>query len=116
LTHWLEIIGFLAGLFRPALATKQFSGVTKPFFALAQNSGNAAWLSSPQQERRTARPAETGDTQMRTVSFILAFAFMLAAPSIAGSLDNTLPGIGTFAYSGSPTLTAAPHSIVVAVR
>jgi hypothetical protein len=53
---------------------------------------------------------------MRTVSFILAFAFMLAAPSIAGSLDNSLPGIGTFAYSGTPALTGAPHPIVVAVR
>jgi hypothetical protein len=53
---------------------------------------------------------------MRALSFILAFAFVLAGPSIAGSLDNNLPGIGTFAYNGSPTVTAAPHSIVVAVR
>src|SRR5260370_4108039 len=33
LTHSIEIIWFLATLFRPALATKQFSGATKPFFA-----------------------------------------------------------------------------------
>ena len=39
---------------------------------------------------------------MRTLSFILAFAFVLAGPSLAGSSDNSLPGIGTFAYNGSP--------------
>ncbi len=36
---------------------------------------------------------------MRTISFILAFAFILAGPSMAGSSDNSLPGTGTFAYS-----------------
>jgi hypothetical protein len=33
LIYSIEIIGFLAELFRPASATKQFSGATKPFFA-----------------------------------------------------------------------------------
>jgi hypothetical protein len=53
---------------------------------------------------------------MRSLSFILAFAFVLAGPSMAGSVENSLPGIGTFAYSGSPIVTSAPPSIVVAVR
>ena len=53
---------------------------------------------------------------MRTLSFILAFAFVLAGPSMAGSPDNSLPGIGTFAYNGSPIATSAPPSIVVAAR
>jgi len=53
---------------------------------------------------------------MRTLSFILAVAFVLAGPSIAGSLESSLPGIGTFAYNGSPIGTSAPHSIVVAAR
>ncbi len=53
---------------------------------------------------------------MRTLSFILAFAFVLAGPSIAGSPDSRLPGIGTFAYSGSPIVTSVPQAIVVAVR
>ena len=53
---------------------------------------------------------------MRTLSFILAFAFVLAGPSMAGSSDNSLPGIGTFAYNGSPIGSSAPHSIVVAAR
>ena len=47
---------------------------------------------------------------MRTVSFVIAFAFTLAAPSVAGSVDSSLPGIGTFAYG------VAPASVVVAAR
>jgi hypothetical protein len=57
---------------------------------------------------------QTGDRQMRTLSFLLAFAFM-AVPSMAGSTD-TLPGIGTFAYNGPPIAIAAPQSLVVAAR
>ena len=53
---------------------------------------------------------------MRTLSFILAFAFVLAGPSLVGSSDNGLPGIGTFAYSGAPIASSAPQVIVVAVR
>ena len=53
---------------------------------------------------------------MRTLSFILAFAFVLAGPSMAGSTDNSLPGIGTFAYSGSPILSSSPEAMVVAAR
>jgi hypothetical protein len=51
---------------------------------------------------------------MRTLSFILAFAFILGGPTLAGSSDGSLPGIGTFAYNGSPIVTSAP--IVVAAR
>jgi hypothetical protein len=53
---------------------------------------------------------------MRTFSFILAFAFILAGPTLAGSSDNDLPGIGTFAYNGSPIAAAAPQVILVAAR
>jgi hypothetical protein len=53
---------------------------------------------------------------MRTVSFILAFAFVLAGPSLAGSADNSLPGIGTFAYSGSPIPVSASHAVLIAAR
>ena len=52
---------------------------------------------------------------MRTVSFILAFAFVLAGPSMAGSVDQGLPGIGAFSYSGSPVASPAP-ALVVAAR
>jgi hypothetical protein len=59
---------------------------------------------------------QTGDSQMRTLSFILAFAFVLAGPSLAGSTDNSLPGIGTFAYSGSPISASASHAMLIAAR
>lgn len=51
---------------------------------------------------------------MRTISFILAFGFILAGPSMAGSSDRHVPGIGTFAYNGSPVTVQAP--IVMAAR
>jgi hypothetical protein len=53
---------------------------------------------------------------MRTLSFVLAVAFVVAGPSMAGSLDSSLPAIGTFAYSGSPIVTLAPDALVVAAR
>lgn len=53
---------------------------------------------------------------MRILSLFLAVAFVLAGPSMAGSSDSTLPGIGTFAYSGAPSVTVAPQSIIVAAR
>jgi hypothetical protein len=45
---------------------------------------------------------------MRTISFILGFAFILVGPSIAGSSDGSLPGIGTFSYSSPQALIVAP--------
>jgi hypothetical protein len=53
---------------------------------------------------------------MRTLSFLVACGFLLVGASTAGSSDGALPGIGAFAYSGSPVVTSAPHSIVVAAR
>lgn len=53
---------------------------------------------------------------MRTTSFILAFAFVLVGPSIAGSSDQSLPGVGTFAYYGSLFATSAVQPMVVAAK
>jgi hypothetical protein len=53
---------------------------------------------------------------MRTTSFILAFAFILAGPSMAGSSEKDLPGVGTFAYSGSPLAGPAAQPILVAAK
>jgi hypothetical protein len=53
---------------------------------------------------------------MRTTSFILAFALTLAGPSMAGSSDLQLPGVGTFAYHGSPVATSAFQPMVVAAK
>jgi hypothetical protein len=52
---------------------------------------------------------------VRTISFILALAFILGGSSMAGSPDIG-PGIGTFAYGGSPIATPAAHTIVVAAN
>ena len=35
---------------------------------------------------------------------------------MAGSADNGLPGVGTFAYSGLSTLASGPQAVVVATR
>ena len=72
-------------------------------------------ISLPTKTADQRRQAKTGDSQMRTLSFILAFAFVLAGPSMAGSSEHTLPGIGTFAYNGSP-IAAASQPVVVAAR
>ncbi|MGY8631524.1 hypothetical protein RAD15_03380 [Bradyrhizobium sp. 14AA] len=53
---------------------------------------------------------------MRSLSFILAFGFVLADASFAGTPDGNLPGVGTFQYSGSPVTDTASQPIVVAAR
>jgi hypothetical protein len=53
---------------------------------------------------------------MRTLSFILALGVILAGPSIAGSLESGLPGVGTFSYNGAAITAAAPQSILIAAR
>jgi hypothetical protein len=114
--HYIEIMWFFVELFRPPVTTKQFWRATKPFFACDAELRKRRMVIKPATTRRTASAAKPGDRQMRTLSFLLAFAFMLAGPSMAGSTDNTLPGIGTFAYNGSPIAITAPQSLVVAAR
>jgi hypothetical protein len=88
--------------------TKQFSVRRNHFSLLAQNLGNRGWLSKVQQNGGQRRNLMPGDSQMRPISFILAFAFVVVGSSLAGSSDNGLPGIGTFSYSGSPIIASAP--------
>jgi hypothetical protein len=38
---------------------------------------------------------------MRILSFILAFGFVCAAPDFHATADSSLPGAGTFTFSGS---------------
>ncbi|HVV42602.1 MAG TPA: hypothetical protein VHC94_16215 [Nitrobacter sp.] len=52
---------------------------------------------------------------MRTLTFVLTFAFAMAGPSLAGDVDSSVPGVGAFAYSGAP-IAAAPQATLVAVR
>jgi len=51
---------------------------------------------------------------MRTASFILAFVFVVAGSSMAGSVESGLPGVGTFSYNGTPVTPS--QSLIVAVR
>jgi hypothetical protein len=46
--------------------------------------------------------------------FILAAALVVAIPSMAGSRQGNLPGVGTFTYNGSPIET--PTSVVMAAN
>jgi hypothetical protein len=78
-------------------------------------SGNSGSLSGCEQTPE-APVFGRGESQMRTISFLLAFAFVLAGPSMAGVSDRGLPGIGTFSYSGFPVVPAAPQTIVVAAN
>ena len=46
---------------------------------------------------------------MRVLSYMIVLVFVLAGPSMAGSADRELPGVGTFTYCGSPVVTPAPE-------
>jgi hypothetical protein len=94
-------------------ATKQFSARRNHFSLLPQNSGNVRWLS--RGSKNGGKPvATTGDSRMQTLTIILAFAFVVAGASMAGSANTSLPGVGAFAYTGSPIVTSAPQAVVVA--
>ena len=64
----------------------------------------------------TPPATNSGDKTMRALSFILAFGFVLAGSSFAGTPDGSLPGVGTFQYSGSPVNVTAAQPIVLAAR
>ena len=42
---------------------------------------------------------------MRALSYIIALVFVLSEPSLTGSSDRGVPGVGTFSYCGSPIVT-----------
>jgi len=49
---------------------------------------------------------------MRALSYMIALVFVLTGPSLAGSTDRDMPGVGTFTYCGSPVVTPAPEIMV----
>ena len=75
-------------------------------------SGNTRGLSGYQRNGGDA--GTEPETAMRTTSLILAF--ILVGPSMAGSLDDGLPGAGTFAYNASPLANPAHQPILVAAK
>ena len=46
------------------------------------------------------------------LSYVIALVLLLTGPSLAGSADGDLPGVGTFTYGGSPIV--APAAEIVA--
>jgi hypothetical protein len=111
----LKPLGFFSEYFVRPVPAKQFSRPRNHFPLLVQMSGNSPWVSSCPTNGacRMGLNRTLEDRLMRTLSFILAFAFLLAGPSMAGSSDN-LPAAGAFAYNGAPTMHAA--SLVLAAR
>jgi hypothetical protein len=45
---------------------------------------------------------------MRALGYMITLVLFLTGPSLAGSADRDLPGVGTFTYCGSPILTPVP--------
>jgi len=46
---------------------------------------------------------------MRPFSYVIALVLLLSGPSMAGSADRDVPGIGTFSYNGSPVVASPPR-------
>lgn len=46
---------------------------------------------------------------MRALSYMIVLVLALTGPSLAGSADRDVPGVGTFVYCGSPIMTPAPE-------
>jgi hypothetical protein len=53
---------------------------------------------------------------MRALSYLIALVFVLTGPSLAGSADRDLPGVGTFTYCGSSVVTPAPDLMAAISR
>jgi hypothetical protein len=47
---------------------------------------------------------------MHAVSVVLVLALVIASSTMAGPSPSDLPGIGTFAYSGSPIAAPLPRA------
>jgi hypothetical protein len=53
---------------------------------------------------------------MQALSYMIAVVFVLTGPSLAGSADRDLPGVGAFIYCGSPIITPAPEAMAAVGR
>ena len=46
---------------------------------------------------------------MRALSYMIVLVLVLTGPSLAGTAERDVPGVGTFVYCGSPVVTPAPE-------
>jgi len=53
--------------------------------------------------------------KMRPLSLILAAGLLLAGSTMAGTVQGTLPNVGTFTFNGTP-IAPAPQPMNVAAR
>ena len=53
-------------------------------------------------------------SKMRPLSLILAAGLLLVGSTMAGTVQGTLPGVGTFSYNGTAIAQASPPVIVAA--
>src|SRR5215467_4524246 len=83
-------------------ATKQFRRSTKPFWAFGAELRKRHMVIKLSTKAASSEAATNWRQSMRTITFLLAFAFVVAGSSMAGSAENRLPGIGTFSYHGLP--------------
>jgi hypothetical protein len=113
--HWLKSLDFLS-IVSSGHGDETILPGDETIFSFGADIRKRPMVINWATKRRAAPAAKPGDSQMQTLSFILAFAFILAGPTMAGSSDTSLPGIGTFAYNGSPIAVSAPQTIVVAAR
>ncbi len=95
-------------MFRRAIGDETILRANETIFRFWRRCPETAFGYQSANQAAGTPAANTGDSQMRTISFILAFAFLMVGPSMAGSADNGLPGIGTFSYNGAPVVTSAP--------
>ena len=113
-SHSAEFIEFFPSMFRRRSAHETIPLCHETIFRFWRRYPETADGYQVPTKRR-GRRHETGDSPMRTISFILAFAFILAGPSMAGSSDQGLPGVGTFSYNASP-VAPAPQMMIVATN
>jgi hypothetical protein len=108
-----EIVNF-GRLFRPDVPDETIQSYDETISRISRRRPETPVGYQLHNENGGQRRPGTGDSQMRTLSFMLAFAFVLIGPSMAGSSDGGLPGPGTFTYSGSPVKTTVPRTVLVA--
>ena len=110
-----EIIEFFpANVSSRPSATKQFSGATKPFSAFGADIRKQPMVIKLANETAGNAGTRTGDSQMRTISFILAFAFVLAGPSMAGSSETVCRASAPSPITARRSRCRLPRPIVVA--
>jgi hypothetical protein len=97
-------------LFRRACADETILFRHEIIFRLACRTPETADGYQASSTTAGKRRKGTGGRQMHAVSVIIALALVIASSTMAGTSPSDLPGIGTFAYSGSPIAASLPRA------